>query len=304
MITFGKKERLFAPMLSTFGGGSVRGFNPGGAGDPSWFVDHGTGAPTWSSTATNYTISGLNGHYGMGIDQFGRYLVIWTRGTASNAYCIMIPITTSGLDTSAAIEVYFGTTEPGNSFGGFVDTINNYFWHQLYASSTISRWSINGSALGNATEEDPAGDFPTSNQYLTAAGSNALGVNSNDAGFLDYINGNVLFGGRTSTTLTSRTYDFSTGSTSWGTASTTTLSTNNAFQGIYSICRDYSSGYYVSCQRSDDVYIFPESGLSNTIFPTSFDSIEDVAIGWTGDLFVFKSDAPSTSTNVKRYART
>lgn len=30
---FAPKERLFAPMLSTFGGGSARGFNPGASGD-------------------------------------------------------------------------------------------------------------------------------------------------------------------------------------------------------------------------------------------------------------------------------
>lgn len=309
MITFGKKERLFAPMLSTFGGGSIRGFNAGGgAGDPDWFVNHGTGAPTWSTSATNYTISSINGHYGMGLDQFGRYIVVWTRGYSTGGppyYCIMIPITDYGLDTSAAINVYFPAgIEPGNSFGGFVDTKNNYFWHQQFGETANTRWSITGSALGNATTANPAGDFPSTGQNITADGTNDDGEDANDAGFLDYLNGKVLYGGRSSTTLYSRTYNFNTGSTTWTNETTTTLSSNNSFNGMYSISRDYSSGYYVSCQRTADVFVFPEDGSSNTTITRGFDSNEDVAIGWTGDLFVFTSGATSTETSIKRYART
>jgi hypothetical protein len=42
------KQRLFAPMLSTFGGGSARGFNPGGAGGEEYTYN--PYAVTWSDT--------------------------------------------------------------------------------------------------------------------------------------------------------------------------------------------------------------------------------------------------------------
>lgn len=58
-------QRLFAPMLSTFGGGSARGFNPGGGGDFVWEVGKtinftnnsvtGPLPPTTSDFATAYS---------------------------------------------------------------------------------------------------------------------------------------------------------------------------------------------------------------------------------------------------------
>jgi len=308
MIFPKKPQVLYAPMLGTLGGGSLRSFGRG-ASEENFYINHGSGAPTWSSTPTTYTVASILGHYGMGSDQFGRYLIIASRGTqGSGQYHITIPITETGLRPSGNGEVSnkrslnFPFNNPGNSFGAALDTVNSIVWTNRYGTSVIARSTLNHSY--NATVDDPAGTYPSGNRTMANAGSNALGKNDNDALFLDYINGKALYGGRTSRTLYSSDYDFSTGAATWTNETSKTLSNANGFSGIYGIARDFSSGYYVSVQRDGNVYVFPEDGSSNTAIARGHGMNEDVAIGWTGDLFLFRSAPTNTGIAIWHYART
>ena len=56
-----KKQPLYAPMLATFGGGSARGFNPGGGGASAWGFDEYGEVPDAPTTFTKIWTNGSGG---------------------------------------------------------------------------------------------------------------------------------------------------------------------------------------------------------------------------------------------------
>lgn len=105
------KQRLFAPMLSTFGGGSARGFNPGGGG--------GGGDVNYSAVST---ISGMLGptstSSGITISDTGADSLNTTMNSDRNGYFeITIPAGTYTITVDGASGWVDGGSASGNYFG-------------------------------------------------------------------------------------------------------------------------------------------------------------------------------------------
>lgn len=277
-----------------------------GAKGSSWFINHGPGEPSWDVNNRDfYVVSQIQGHYGMHTDPFGRYAILGTRGTGSGNYDIWIPILETGLDISNSVTIGYPDT-PGNSFGLLADTINGYVWHQVYSTSELRRYQL-PSAFGLADEDNPTGTFLTGNStYQSYSGSANYGFNDNDTAYYDYIDNLVYIGGRTGRDI--RGWNGYTGSTSFGTKTfDKTLGTTNSY-GIYGAHRDFSSRYWVSAHRSNEISVSSPNDSSNN-FPfiktvtTGFSSTEDCFIAWTGDLYSIESSANSSSNSISRTPR-
>lgn len=96
------KQRLFAPMLSTFGGGSARGFNPGGGSsfaDYTLVVYSGASVSTTrsdfsSTTNTNYSFSGYaTGPTSINVTESGGELYSAVQHQTSGVYSAKVSVT-------------------------------------------------------------------------------------------------------------------------------------------------------------------------------------------------------------------
>lgn len=267
------------------------------------YIDHGTSAPEWNSTATAYSSSqtNINYHYGMGTDTFHRYLIVWSRGYSTGGppyYCSWIPITENGLDLNGIVRLRFVNSSftPGNSFGGFADTIRGYALHQLYNQVTIQRYNL-PTNLKNRSETAPdnfANSGEYDNNYLSSHAGLSIGFNRNDGGYHNYADDSYYICGRSSQEIKKYTPD-------GNYISNYTPSGLHRSQG-YGICKDPSSNYWIMAHRNTQFSrINPDlttgSVYSNIQTPWN---TEDAVIGWTGDLYLKQA---TSGGSIYRYAR-
>lgn len=201
---FAPKERLFAPMLSTFGGGSARGFNPGASGDGFGdvvYIARVTGVADESSTfPTNNFMSNTWG-YGGGNADGG---VINISGTGDyKLYSISIgKSTASGNSATFKMRVYTGTSaSSGNllssqtlSYSGLVDGSSPHQAQELVFPEevTLSRGTNYAVAFGmdtpgltGSTGALNGNDDNTRTSYSISSGNGGGTLSFSDMSFSD-----------------------------------------------------------------------------------------------------------------------
>lgn len=277
------------PLLSTRGAASSRGFGRFG-GSSGWFIDRGLSQPNWSSTGEVYNVGTWDGHYGGATDSFHQYLFTVSRGSnygTNNWYYAKIMI--DGSISIGNTYTLSPTNAPTNSFGGLVDTTRGMLAWGAYNASDIHLNQM-PSGMTGLTPGNPAG-VPTS-ASLGNLGTVGYGVSGgNDSHYHNVLQDEYWLSSRGTNTITVRD------AATWNLKTTFTLGTATE---IYGMCRDPSSGYIVTCKRDSNVYIYHPTNYSlvNTV-STSTSSIEDLVIGWNGDLYVIQSG----STSWRRLAR-
>lgn len=285
-----KKKPLYAPMLSTFGGGSARGFgHPAPQAGDSWFINHGSGTVSdsdFSSSFDTYSLSSLkSGHYGMGTDSFHRYAILISRPYNNGANFQVfteIKLDSNGdtiLDISNSKTVYCSSSVT-NSFGGGADATRGKFYHANYASNDYIY--VHTLPSGYQTDEsDPVGT-PTNVAYGNAlSGTNVItyqGSAEPDYVYHDYITDSLLIGGRSDNHAES--YDA--GSYTQGSDVTNIPITSTQ---PYSLTRDPSTQTWCVGQRNNKIALGTSSSATSYTFGSY--GIENAMIAWTGALIAY-----------------
>lgn len=185
-----KREILYAPMLSTFGGGSARGFNPGAsAAAPAEYLFTTTGShnfvvPSGVETVCFLLIGGggtgaYNNDYGGGNGGDLCYLndvqvnagETWTIVVASGTPSQVHPNTNTGTPSSATIGSFTIGASSGTSFG---NNPSNYISNSAYSNVTGSR------TVGSGAYNSGGRGGPTSGGgSISAGGGGAAGYSGN-----------------------------------------------------------------------------------------------------------------------------
>lgn len=286
------------PILSSFGGGSIRGFAARQAIGGPGFIDWGTGAPTFAASSS-YTVSEVDGHFGMHTDSFGRYVIIQSRGYNSNGgppyYNIYIPIIEGGLDLANRFRVYYPNPEPEeNSFGGLTDTIRGLHWHHKYGDAQQTAWQLPAALTGLSAGVTPS---ISGDQTLTATSFiTSINIGNNDGGHHDGYNDVYYYAGRNDPEL---------GYRAAGTSGTLDGTISLQGRNAYGVTKDPSSGYFLFAYRAQGFdMLSPGGGVDLTYASSSqFSSVEDVVVGWTGDAYLLQSGPDGTSPSLQRFRR-
>ena len=295
-----------------------------GGGLPVW--DTQTGYVVYQNIS-NPSMTGLdivwNDHYGMTTDSYHRYLIFTNRNTNSN-YTIWVPLVgTAGGGVGSVYPDFsarFGTMNAyGNYFGGLADTVRGRMYMTEYAQGYLI-----GQDLPSTLTNVPAGAYTSGSSIsggttYTLANESGLFLDSSgnrgywsglanqgpcDGGYHDVQNDIYYFVGRNANDV--RYYDVVAGTWHWGNNVTTVPLVSGRYHGI---CGDPSSNYFVYSLRNQGFYM--SNGINgNTITTygtggsdsygnplgnhsyvsgTMCSSVEDVVIGWNGDIFAWCS---------------
>lgn len=273
------------------------------------FIDWGGAEPSWqTSVSESYNISNIEDHYSMGTDSFNRYLIIGPR--VAGTYDIYIPIY-SGTTNPATNS--FTVTHPGtptNSYGNFTDTVRGVHYHQQYGDTNLHRYLVPNLAVSSGEVFTSLYNSP-SNQSQSSDGALSIGFNNNDAAFHEYNQDTgvdyLWIAGRAGQQIRRHAFDTNTNEFSTSYDSFTLLNPPNS-DSIYGMSKDRTSGHWVIAHRNSALTIYDSNfNYIKTITPvnTGFsNSIEDVVVDWSGDIWIFASGANTSGIDIARLERT
>jgi hypothetical protein len=174
-----RKKPLYAPMLSSFGGGSVRGFNPGGGGSPFvpqnaisafWFFGQTTSGPGYNNVRANLAAANTDLGFPSGstFDVYGgaNSTAQWEAAT-NNQYSFNGDAATfTGNYDSGSIGNGSGTNTYATAYGRYMyENAKGIGYHMFiagaYQASTV--FGSAGSQMPNATKIGLGTDYATAN---------------------------------------------------------------------------------------------------------------------------------------------
>jgi hypothetical protein len=178
-----KKQPLYAPMLSTFGGGSARGFNPGGGGGDfdSWSINF----PNAGSN--NYVTAASSTDFGLGT---GDYTLEWWHYQTVDDWVLVFDQdygNTQGLsvwiDPSQAIDPYMGDGNTRYSQATPNNVIKLNTWHHIAVVRDGSSVKIYVDGVSKLSSTTLAANLGTQSQPFSIASA----YGNNDYQFDGYL---------------------------------------------------------------------------------------------------------------------